>query len=60
MPVTSQKAVAAASVKASAAKAAGPSTSTPSEVLSTPGYWQEACKHLVKKDRVMKRLIRAR
>ena len=26
-------------------------------VLSTPSYWQEACKHLVKKDRVMKRLI---
>ena len=22
-----------------------------------PDYWQEACKHLVKKDRVMKRLI---
>ena len=26
------------------------------EVL-TPAYWQDACKHLVKKDRVMKRLI---
>ena len=24
---------------------------------STPDYWQDACKHLVKKDRVMKRLI---
>ena len=24
---------------------------------STPAYWDEACKHLVKKDRVMKRLI---
>lgn len=23
----------------------------------TPAYWQDACKHLVKKDRVMKRLI---
>ena len=22
-----------------------------------PGYWAEACKHLIKKDRVMKRLI---
>ncbi|MFM2084840.1 MAG: putative glycosylase, partial [Pseudomonadota bacterium] len=22
-----------------------------------PDYWQEACKHLMKKDRVMKRLI---
>jgi DNA-3-methyladenine glycosylase II len=26
-------------------------------VNSTPEYWSEACKHLVKKDRVMKRLI---
>ena len=26
-------------------------------VLSTPEYWEDACKHLVKKDRVMKRLI---
>ncbi len=26
-------------------------------VLATPDYWAEACKHLVKKDRVMKRLI---
>jgi DNA-3-methyladenine glycosylase II len=25
--------------------------------VSTPDYWQDACKHLVKKDRVMKRLI---
>ena len=25
--------------------------------LSTPEYWEDACKHLVKKDRVMKRLI---
>lgn len=24
---------------------------------AAPGYWAEACKHLVKKDRVMKRLI---
>ncbi|NDD12934.1 MAG: DNA-3-methyladenine glycosylase 2 family protein, partial [Betaproteobacteria bacterium] len=23
----------------------------------TPHYWDEACKHLMKKDRVMKRLI---
>jgi DNA-3-methyladenine glycosylase II len=29
---------------------------TASQVL-TPGYWDDACKHLVKKDRVMKRLI---
>lgn len=25
--------------------------------IATPAYWAEACKHLVKKDRVMKRLI---
>lgn len=25
--------------------------------LVTPGYWDEACKHLTKRDRVMKRLI---
>jgi DNA-3-methyladenine glycosylase II len=25
--------------------------------VSTPDYWQDACKHLIKKDRVMKRLI---
>ena len=29
----------------------------PSLLLATPDYWAEACKHLVKKDRVMKRLI---
>ena len=26
-------------------------------VVFTPDYWQDACKHLVKKDRVMRRLI---
>lgn len=26
-------------------------------VLSTPDYWEEACRHLARKDRVMKRLI---
>ncbi|MBT9512787.1 MAG: DNA-3-methyladenine glycosylase 2 family protein [Acidovorax sp.] len=30
---------------------------TPPLVLATPDYWAEACKHLMKKDRVMKRLI---
>ena len=30
---------------------------TPDAVLSTPAYWSEACAHLMKKDRVMKRLI---
>jgi DNA-3-methyladenine glycosylase II len=29
----------------------------PALVVATPDYWSEACKHLVKKDRVMKRLI---
>ena len=27
------------------------------EAVSVPNYWEDACKHLVKKDRVMKRLI---
>jgi DNA-3-methyladenine glycosylase II len=27
------------------------------EGIATPHYWEEACKHLIKKDRVMKRLI---
>jgi DNA-3-methyladenine glycosylase II len=31
---------------------------SPAKSISvTPDYWEEACKHLVKKDRVMKRLI---
>ncbi len=30
---------------------------TPDAVQSTPAYWSEACAHLMKKDRVMKRLI---
>ena len=31
---------------------------SPAKPISvTPDYWEEACKHLVKKDRVMKRLI---
>ena len=25
--------------------------------ITVPDYWQDACKHLGKKDRVMKRLI---
>ena len=34
------------------------STKMPAPVsASAPEYWDEACKHLVKKDRVMKRLI---
>ena len=31
--------------------------STEKVISATPEYWAEACKHLVKKDRVMKRLI---
>ncbi len=27
------------------------------EMVTTPYFWEEACKHLIKKDRVMKRLI---
>jgi DNA-3-methyladenine glycosylase II len=30
---------------------------TPPAVLCTPDYWSDACKHLARKDRVMKRLI---
>jgi len=47
----------------SAAPAAGPPQAAgeqPAESvveLSTPDYWQEACRHLARKDRVMKRLI---
>jgi DNA-3-methyladenine glycosylase II len=32
-------------------------TNSIAPVVFTPDYWQDACKHLVKKDRVMKRLI---
>ena len=31
--------------------------STGKVTIATPDYWADACKHLVKKDRVMKRLI---
>lgn len=33
-----------------------PAKSGPAEVVQ-PSYWEEACKHLIKRDRVMKRLI---
>ena len=39
------------SASRSAAKSAPPVT------IITPDYWDDACKHLSKKDRVMKRLI---
>lgn len=32
-------------------------TKTIAPVVTTPPYWEDACKHLMKKDRVMKRLI---
>jgi len=32
-------------------------TKTIATVIATPVYWEDACKHLMKKDRVMKRLI---
>ena len=32
-------------------------TKTIAPVIATPPYWADACKHLMKKDRVMKRLI---
>jgi len=34
-----------------------PATEKSSVQIYTPDYWEEACKHLSKKDRVMKRLI---
>ena len=34
-----------------------PATRKTSVQIYTPDYWEEACKHLSKKDRVMKRLI---
>ncbi|MBN8752346.1 MULTISPECIES: DNA-3-methyladenine glycosylase family protein [Variovorax] len=34
-----------------------PATKKSSVQIYTPDYWEEACKHLSKKDRVMKRLI---
>ena len=32
-------------------------TPTAAALVTTPDFWDEACKHLIKKDRVMKRLI---
>jgi DNA-3-methyladenine glycosylase II len=34
-----------------------PSANQPAVQIITPDYWEDACKHLVRKDRVMKRLI---
>jgi DNA-3-methyladenine glycosylase II len=34
-----------------------PASKNPTVQIYTPDYWEEACKHLARKDRVMKRLI---
>jgi DNA-3-methyladenine glycosylase II len=34
-----------------------PASKNPTVQIYTPDYWEEACRHLAKKDRVMKRLI---
>ena len=34
-----------------------PATKTIASGAASPGYWAQACKQLMKKDRVMKRLI---
>jgi DNA-3-methyladenine glycosylase II len=34
-----------------------PATKIGANVVPAPVYWEQACKHLIKKDRVMKRLI---
>ena len=34
-----------------------PGLVAPAVVLVTPSYWDEACKHLTKRDRVLKKLI---
>jgi len=34
-----------------------PASKNPAVKIYTPDYWEEACKHLSRKDRVMKRLI---
>jgi DNA-3-methyladenine glycosylase II len=39
------------------AKAAAPTLKPTPAVIAAPDFWEDACKHLMKKDRVMKRLI---
>jgi DNA-3-methyladenine glycosylase II len=39
------------------AKAAASTLKPTPEVITAPDFWEDACKHLMKKDRVMKRLI---
>jgi DNA-3-methyladenine glycosylase II len=39
------------------AKAATPTLKPTPVVITAPDFWEDACKHLMKKDRVMKRLI---
>ena len=60
MPVTKKTAPANVAGAASPASATStPATAAPAGParIFTPDYWDEACKHLAKKDRVMKRLI---
>jgi DNA-3-methyladenine glycosylase II len=49
----------AASPPAAPSAAASAASSTPSSLTrsTTPAYWDDACKHLVRRDRVMKKLI---
>ncbi len=39
------------------AKAVAPTLKPTPAVITAPDFWEDACKHLMKKDRVMKRLI---
>lgn len=40
-----------------ASKVAVPAANTAADALITPSYWDEACKHLAKRDRVMRKLV---
>ena len=48
-------AAAAAAASPSSSSGAAPATAAPATV--TPTYWDDACRHLAKRDRVMKKLI---
>ncbi|MDX9842694.1 MAG: DNA-3-methyladenine glycosylase [Aquabacterium sp.] len=40
-----------------APKVAAPAADVSADALVTPSYWDEACKHLAKRDRVMRKLV---
>jgi DNA-3-methyladenine glycosylase II len=40
-----------------APKVAAPAADVAADALVTPSYWDEACKHLAKRDRVMRKLV---